>query len=339
MKFRGVGIVAASVALTLSGVAVSSLQASASSLKTVTFAYDFPGPDFELTPIVVAQDLGYFKAAGLNVKVEFPPNTSTTTQLLATGGAQIGFVTTTDMGVAVNAGVPVEAIGNYSMANNWALFAKPGVSLTAANIHKELLNKRIFSYGDTWTESMLPFVLRYAGLTTSQVKIVTNPTGNDLTDLLAGKVDISTSTTNYELPGFTGSGTKGSESQLLGISVGAPNIPVWVYATTHSYAAANPATLKAFMSAVAKATKWAAQNTTQAATDFTNAYPKSGYTPAYNQQGWKLTVPFLTNSKDQYFTQSDAQWKTLSTALKSIKLISKVPAPSSYYTNAFLPAS
>ena len=339
MKIRRFSAVAASVALSLTGVVTASLHASAASLTTVTFAYDFPGPDFELTPIVVAQDLGFFKAAGLNVKVVFPPNTSTTTQLLATGGAQIGFVTTTDMGVAVNAGVPVEAIGNYSMENNWALFAKPGVSLTAANLHKELAGKRIFSYGDTWTEAMLPFVLRYAGLTSSQVKVVTNPTGNDLTDLLAGKVDISTSTTNYELPGFTGSKTKGKESQLLGISVGAPNIPVWVYATTHSFAKANPATLKAFMSAVSKATKWASVHSTQAAADFTKAYPKSGYTPAYNLQGWQLTVPFLTNSKDQYFTQTNAQWQTLATALKSIKLISKVPAPSTYYTNAFLPAS
>jgi len=340
MFIRRYGAVALSVALSAVGLVTSSAgAASAASLKTVTFAYDFPGPDFELTPIVVAQKLGYFTSAGIKVNVIFPPNTSTTTQLLATGGANIGFITTTDMGVAVNAGVPVESIANYSMSNNWALFAKPGVSLTAAKIKSQLQGKTIFSYGDTWTNAMLPFVLKYAGLTTSQVKVVTNPTGNDLTDLLAGKVDVSTSTTNYEIPGFTGSGTKGTETTLLGTSVGAPNIPVWVYATTKNYASANSATLKAFLGAVAKATAWAVANPTAAAADFTNAYPKSGYTPAYNKQGWALTVPFLKNSAGKYFVQTDSQWTTLANALKSIKLITKVPAASTYYTNAFLPAS
>ena len=329
---------AATGALALGSVAlIGGAASSAASLTKVTFAYDFPGPDFELTPVVVAQDRGYFKAAGINVNVIFPPDTSTTTKLLAQGVANVGFITTTDMGVAVNAGAPVLSVANYSMRNNWALFAKPGTKLTPGNLTAALKGKRIFSYGDTWTESMLPFVLRYAKLKSSQVKIITDPTGNDLTDLIAGKVDISTSTTNYEIPGFQGSGVKGHEVQLLGTKVGAPDIPIWVYAVTKSYAAAHGATVKAFLSAVKKATVWAAANPAAAAADFDRAYPKSGYTNAYNLSGWKLTIPFLTNAQHQYFTQSNAQWTTLAHALKSIHLITSVPAPSTYYTNKFLP--
>ena len=339
MKFNRLGVLATTGSLLAGSLAVLAVGpgASAASLAKVTFAYDFPGPDFELTPLVVAQDQGFFKAAGLNVSVIFPPNTSTTTKLLTTGGADVGFLTTTDMGVAVNAGAPVLSIANYSMKNNWALFAKPGTTLTPANLSKALKGKKIFSYGDTWTEAMLPFVLKKAGLSTSQVKIITDPTGNDLTNLLAGKVNFSTSTTNYEIPGFQGSGQKGQLTQLLGTAVGAPDIPIWVYAVTKSFAAAHGATAKAFLSAVKKATIWAAANPVKAASEFTKAYPKSGYTPAYNQSGWKLTIPFLTNAAGQYFTQTNAQWTTLATALKSVKLISSVPSPSSYYTNKFLP--
>ncbi len=336
MRFRRFASLATAAALG-AGSLVLGAAASSAATKTITFAYDFPGPDFELTPVVVAQDLGYFKAAGLKVNVSFPPDTSSTTKLLATGSADIGFLTTTDMGVAVNAGAPMLSVANYSMRNNWALFAKPGTKLTPGNLTAALRGKRIFSYGDTWTESMLPFVLRFAKLTNQQVKIVTAPTGNDLTDLLAGKVDISTSTTNYEIPGFQDSGTKGREVQLLGTKVGAPDIPVWVYAVTRSYAASHGATVKAFLSAVKKATVWAAANPVKAAADFSRAYPKSGYTNAYNLEGWKLTIPFLTNAHHQYFTQTNAQWSTLAHALKSINLISKVPAPSTYYTNKFLP--
>ena len=340
MNLRRLGLTAASSILVLTGAvtAATTASSSAASLKSVTFAYDFPGPDFELIPVVVAEDRGYFTAHGLSVKVDFPSNTSSTTQFLTTGTAQFGFITTTDMAVAVNVGAPLLSIANYSMRNNWALFAKPGVSLQAKALHKTLLGKRIFSYGDTWTEAMLPFVLKYAHLTASQVKIITNPTANDLTYLLAGKVDFSTSTTNYELPGFAGSHVKGQLSQLLGTQAGAPNIPIWVYAVTKSYAHANPATVKAFLAAILEATKWAASHQVAAAKDFDKAYPKSGYTNAYNALGWKLTVPFLTNTQHRYFTETNAQWSTLTTALKGIKLITKVAAPSSYYTNTYQPA-
>ena len=336
-RFGALAITGSLVLTSLAGVVAATGGASASSLTKVTFAYDFPGPDFELTPIVVAQDQGFFKAAGLKVDVKFPPDTSTTTKMLATGSANIGFITTTDMGVAVDVGAPVLSVANYSMSNNWAMFAKPGTKLNLSDLKSVLKGKKIFSYGDTWTEAMLPFVLRKAGLSANQVHIVTDPTGNDLTDLLAGKVDFSTSTTNYEIPGFVGSKTKGSLVTVLGTAVGAPDVPIWVYAVTRSYAASHGATVKKFLSAVKKATIWAAKNPTAAAADFSKAYPKSGYTNAYNKLGWKLTVPFLTNSKGQYFTQTNAQWSTLATALKSIKLISKVPAPSTYYTNKFLP--
>jgi hypothetical protein len=78
---------------------------------------------------------------------------------------------------------------------------------------------------------------------------------------------------------------------------------------------------------------------TQAATLFDKAYPASGYSNAYSLSGWQLTIPFLTNAQGKYFVETNAQWATLSAALKSIGQISKVPAPSSYFTNKFLPAT
>jgi len=339
MKIRLAGALALSASLMTLGFAVASGPSVAAPLKAVTFAYDFPGPDFELIPVVVAQKEGFFAKAGLNVTVKFPPNTSTTSLMLSTGAADVGFVTTTDMGVAVDKKVPLLSIANYSMSNNWALFAKPGVKLDAAHLKSQLKGKRIFSYGDTWTEAMLPFVLKHAGLSASQVKIVTDPTAIDLNYLLAGKVDISTSTTNYEIPGFEGAKVKGKLTQLLGSAVGAPNIPIWDYATTRSYASSHGANLSAFMSAIAKATAWAVARPTQAAALFDATYPQSGYTNAYNLSGWKLTIPYLKNAAGKYFVETTAQWATLSRALKSIGLIAKVPAPSSYFTNKFIPAS
>ncbi len=331
-RFRVAALVAS---LILPAIALSG-PASAVPLTKVTFAYDFPGPDFELIPVVVAEHRGYFAAHGLSVHVVFPPDTSTTSKMLATGSADIGFVTTSDMGVALNAGVPLVSIANYSMRNNWALFAKPGVSLKAATLHATLKGKRIFSYGDTWTEAMLPYVLKFAHLTTSQVSIVTSPAGNDLTSLLAGKVDFATNTTNYEGPNFAGSHQKGHLSQLLGTSAGAPDIPIWVYATSTSYASAHSAKVTAFMAAIRQATAWAVAHPAAAAGVFDMAYPKSGYSDSYNKLGWSLTIPFLTNAARQYFTQTSAEWAAVATALKRVGLITKAKPPTTYYTNRFL---
>ncbi len=299
MKLRLAGALALSATLVTLGVTLSSGASGAAPLTSVKFAYDFPGPDFELIPLVVAQKEGFFSAAGLSVKVVFPSNTSSTALMLATGSAQVGFVTTTDMGVAVDKKVPIVSIGNYSMSNNWAIFAKPGVKLTAANLKSELKGKSIFSYGDTWTEAMLPFVLKRAGLTTSQVDIKVEPTAIDTTWLLAGKVDFSTSTTNYEIPGFQGAKVKGQLSELLGTAVGAPNIPIWDYATTKSYAASNGANLKAFMSAIAKATAWAVANPVKAATLFDKTYPAQWLHQRVQPLGVAVDDPLLEERRGQ----------------------------------------
>lgn len=203
MNFRSRRVIMAAVVLAGSSLGLVAASGSVSATPTpkttpaltkVTYAYDWITPDMELIPVVVAAKEGYFKAHGLNVNVIFPPSTSTTAKFLALGKADIGFITTTDMADAVANKVPLLSIANYSMSNNWGLFTKPGVTIPLS----KLRGKRIFSYGDTWTDAMLPFVLKKAGLTASDVSIVTGT--NDVAFLLDGKTDFSTSTTNYEIP-------------------------------------------------------------------------------------------------------------------------------------------
>lgn len=329
-------LLAASGSSSASTTASSSPGSSSSASGGVTklnFVWDFPGPDFGLVPLVAADKLGYFQKEHLSVNVKFPPDTSTTVKELTTGGGQIGFVTTTDMAVAVNAHADVLSIGNYSMKNNWELFSKPGTKISLAT----LKGKSIFSYGDTWTEAMIPFVLRAAHLSSKQVKVITDPSGNGTTFLLSGRVDVATGTSNYDLASFTGQ--KGKFYRLLGIDAGCPNIPIWVYATTSSYAKTHATQLREFMTAVSEGTKWAVAHPTQAAHYFDKAYPNTGDSDTYNLVGWKTTIPYLTNASGQYFTQSDAQWTQVAKALKSIKLISSVPTPGTYFTNKYLPSS
>ena len=133
-------------ALTVVGISLGNNSSQSSSTATIRFVYDFPGPDFALIPVVVAKEKGYFADQGLTVNVSFPPTTSTTALELSQGAGDIGFVTTTDMAVAVANKIPLVSVANYSMSNNWALFTKPGTPLSLST----LKGKTVFSYGDTW---------------------------------------------------------------------------------------------------------------------------------------------------------------------------------------------
>jgi putative hydroxymethylpyrimidine transport system substrate-binding protein len=336
MKKRFLRTALSAAVLASSGLVVASMTtvgaASGASTTKVNFVYDFPGPDMELIPIVVGQDQGFYKAAGLDVNTLFPASTSSTSAMLATGAGDIGFITTSDMADAIQAKVPLLSVANYSMSNNWTIFAKPGSSLTAS----DLKGKRIFSWGDTWTNTMLGFVLKHFGLTSKQITVVT--ASDDTPLLMDGKIDFDTSTTNYAVPAIEGADNGKQPVMFTGSQIGVPNIPIWNYAVTQSYAAKNPATIKAFLSATLAATKWAITNPKQAVADFVKMYPKSGYTPAYSTTGWALTIPLLTNSAGKFFVETSAQWATLDQGLIATGQIKTAPAPTSYFTNKFDPA-
>jgi putative hydroxymethylpyrimidine transport system substrate-binding protein len=302
-------------------------------LTKVTYAYDWIGPDMEIIPVLAAQKEGFFKAEGLDVSVIFPPTTSSTSQFLASGKAQVGFITTADMADAVAHKAPLLSIANYSMSNNWGLFTKPGVKISLA----ELKGKTIFSYNDNWTDAMLPFVLKRAGVTLSQVRVVTGT--NDVAELLAGKINFSTNTTNYEVP-YIRAATKnhaGPGEILTGAEIGIPNIPIWNYASTTGYAAHHAKVLREFLAAVLEGTKWSIKNSTAGVKLLDSTYPANGETFGTNVQAWNLTIPLLTNSAGKFFTETNAQWATLDAALKATNQISKIPSPSTYYTNAYQP--
>mgnify|MGYP003347867944 CR=1 FL=1 len=242
----------------------------------------------------------------------------------------LGLVTTTDMAAAIEANVPVVSIANYSQSNNWGLFTKPGVDISIDTIK----GKTISGFGDTWTNAMLPFVLKTAGLTDADVKVVT--VDNDTPLLLSGKVDIATNTTNYLAPAVLDE-TGMAPGVLLAKDAGAPDVPIWVYAGQSAWLDAHPEAASAWLAATAQATEWAIANPEDAVTAFEKAYPDNGYSHSYNLAGWQATVAVLKNQAGQLFTQTDAQWQQLADALVGIGALAKAQSPSAYYTNKYLP--
>lgn len=302
--------------------------AAAADLHKIRMVYDWSTADFELIPTAVAQAEGFYKDAGLDVSVLFPPDNSTTVRMLASGQGDIGYDAVTDVVFAAAQGIPITSIAFYSQSNNWGLIGPPGTTIDLST----LKGKKIGIYTDSWTKAMMPYILAKAGLKEGDVQEII-ATDDDIPMMLTKKIDYATNCSNYALADVLPT-LKKEPAMLVGPAVGVPDIPVWDYTTTKSFGAAHGDEVKAFLAATEKGMVWASTHQAQAVADLIKLYPSAG-TVAYNTVGWKDTVPVL-KGPGGYMTQSDQQWTGIAQALANTKQIPKVLPASSYYTNDYL---
>jgi putative hydroxymethylpyrimidine transport system substrate-binding protein len=234
----------------------------------------------------------------------------------------------TDVVFAAAQGIPVTSIAFYSQSNNWGLFAPPRepIDLSA------LKGKKIGIYTDSWTKALMPYILKKAGVSESDVQQII-ATDDDIPMMLSKKIDYATNCSNYALADVLPT-LKKEPAMLIGPAVGVPDIPVWDYATTKNFGTAHPDTVKAWLAATQKGMIWASTHQAEAVADLIKLYPSAG-SVAYNAVGWKVTIPLLKGSAG-YMTQSDEQWTVIAQALADTKEIPKVLPASSYYTNDYL---
>jgi ABC-type nitrate/sulfonate/bicarbonate transport system substrate-binding protein len=308
----------------------SGSETGTAAVKKISLVYDWSAVDFEAVPLAVAKSEGMFAKAGIDVDLILPPDDSTTVKLLGSGQGDIGFATTADVVITRGQGADVVSIGNYSQVNNWGLIARPGEKIDLT----QLKGTKIGVFADNWTQAMMPFVLKAAGLGESDVQQVIFD-GDDVAPLLANKLDLTTNTTNFAIAQVQEAVGK-KPTVMLAKEFGAPDIPVWVYVAGQKWLDANGDTAKAFLSAIKEATQWAIDNPEAAVTDFEKVYPDNGSSHAYNLAGWQATAEVMIGP-DGLLTQRESQWSELTDALMSIGALDKADAPATYYTNDYLP--
>jgi len=302
---------------------------TASGLSTIRLVYDWPGVDFEAVPIAVGLKQGLYKKHGLNVDLVLPPNNQTTVKMLAVGKGDIGFDSTVDVVFARAAQIPVVSIANYTQDNNWGLVAKPGTTIDLSSLR----GKSIGVFTDSWTKAMMPYVLKAGNVSASDVKQIIFQS-NDLSPMLAGKINIATNTTNFAVAQVQ-SATGKKPSIMLATQFGAPNVPIWVYIATGSWLSAHGSEARAFLAATKEALAWSIAHPQAAVNDFAAVYPKNGSSPKYNLDGWLATIPHLKGSYP-LLTQRAPEWTQVVSALRSVNLLSTSFPASAYYTNKYL---
>jgi NitT/TauT family transport system substrate-binding protein/putative hydroxymethylpyrimidine transport system substrate-binding protein len=189
-----------------------------------TLVLDFQ-PNAVHSGIYAAQANGFFKDAGLDLKIQEPSSTADSAKLLETGRADFAVMDINDFGIARERGLDLVAIA--------AIVQRPLASVIARDPDEirtpaDLAGKTIGVTGVPSDDAVLDAVLRSGGVDPSDVHPVTIGF-NAVASLAAGKVDAATAFWNAE----------GVQLQQMGVPIrdfrvdqfGAPRYPELVVAT------------------------------------------------------------------------------------------------------------
>jgi NitT/TauT family transport system substrate-binding protein len=184
----------AASASTSSSASASSAPAASGSATALTVGLGYI-PSVQFAQFYLAQQAGYYAAAGLTVKLsnDIDPNLITK---IGQGAIDIGEADGTSVIPAVSQGIPIVYTATLLGTFPDVVIAKASSGITKA---ADLKGKTIGipgKYGSSWI--MLQALLKSAGLTTSDVKIVDYPDFGQAAALQQGAVDAATGFTNNE---------------------------------------------------------------------------------------------------------------------------------------------
>lgn len=159
--------------------------ASAADLQHVNFALNYlvGGP---ATGFIYANKLGLYQRAGLDVSIQEGRGSSTTAQLVATGGADIGYAESSAVMQVKAKGAPITMFSAIYPINSMAIIAlKDGPIKTAADIK----GKRLAVTLGTSQAILLDPILKKIGLTQDDVQLMNIDSSAMAPVLLQGRVD------------------------------------------------------------------------------------------------------------------------------------------------------
>jgi NitT/TauT family transport system substrate-binding protein len=154
--------------------------------RAVTLLLGFQ-PDVQFAPFYLAQQAGYFAAAGLDVTIEYSDDVI---RLVADGQSEFGVADATDVMIGRTTGIPIKYVATLYDRFPVALIGAPDVVPAEPS---ELAGLRIGTpgrFGSSW--HALLALLDAGGLTPEDVTIREYPQFNQVQGLLNGDVDLIT---------------------------------------------------------------------------------------------------------------------------------------------------
>ena len=273
---------------------------------------------------------GYYKAAGLDVKVVEGNGSGNTAQMVAANQSQIAYADAVAISQLIAKGAPMKVLSTVYQSNPNAVLA-----LKKSNIKsvKDLAGKKVGVPSGSSQTTMLPLFLTANGLKESDLSLINMPPTSMVPSLLQGQVDaILGSIDAYQIQ---------LEAQGAALDVyrfadhGVPTVSTSIFAS-NSYIKDNPEVVKKFIAASLKGWSFALDNPDKTVKDLKATFPNMNEKLAASELA-AITPLFCSGGAKYIGKAEDALWTKSQDLLSQVKLLPAGQDPKSYYTNDYLP--
>jgi putative hydroxymethylpyrimidine transport system substrate-binding protein len=293
----------------------------------------YPNPDH--AGIYMAQKLGYFEEAGLDVDIQTPSDPAAPMKLLAAGRSDLAISYEPEVMLAREQGLDVEAVAAIvnRPLTSMIWLKKSGIGGVAG-----LRGKTIATAGIPYQDAYLKTILARAELKPADVKTVNVGFGL-LPALLGGQAEAV-------LGGF--SNVEGVDLRLRGSApvvtpvdkLGVPTYDELVLVARGEQLEDDPRAIRLFIAALARGTAAAAANPKAAAKALLEANPDLD--PKLTRAELAVTLPLLAPARSDdrpYGYMAPDQWREFSGWMRDNELVDGLPATSELLSNDYLPGA
>ncbi|MDX6347060.1 MAG: NitT/TauT family transport system substrate-binding protein [Streptomyces sp.] len=336
---RAIPVLSAATLLAATGCSAQNSGSSAvKGLTTVTLALDWT-PNTNHTGIYVAQQLGWFKDAGIDLKI-VPYGSTAPETLIANHKA--------DFGISYQEGITTARSAGQDITSVYAVTQKTDVTVAVRadrsdiTSPKDLDGKTYAGFGAAYERPLLQKVIRDAGGKGDFKQVTLNTSA--YAALYAGKADFA-----MPMPTWEGLEAKLSGRPLKNFQLsdyGFPAIYSTLIASSDQYLKKNPAVAKKFLAAVNKGYQYAAKNPDKASDLLIKANSSVLTNTELVKQSERLLAKEYYRASDgtiggqsakRWQAFADFEYKAGLLADANGKKLTKAPDTSAFFTTTYLP--
>jgi putative hydroxymethylpyrimidine transport system substrate-binding protein len=288
-------------------------------------------PNADHAGIYMAQKLGYFKEAGLDVSIDSPSDPTAPLKLVAAGQSDLAISYEPEVALGHDKGLDLVAIG--------ALVNRPLTSLiwlgkSGIKGVGDLRGKTVATAGIPYQEAFLKTILARVKLSASDVKTVNVGFGL-LPALLGGSAQAMLG--GYSNVEGVDLRQRGKDPVITPVDqLGVPTYDELVLVANRSALAEDPQKFRLFVAALQRGTEAAVKQphaATQAVLEANN-----GLDPKLTEAEVEATLPLLAarTPNQPYGYMNPAEWSTFAGWMRDNGLIQSLPDPSELLSNSYL---
>jgi NitT/TauT family transport system substrate-binding protein len=327
MKKPGIRLLRAA-ALLVAAVTIAA-PARAADPYPITFQLNYPAAGFN-AGFELASKKGFYKDAGLDVKIEPGNGSQITAQLIAAGKVDIGFADSAPVMKLIAQGAKIKILATILQGNPNQLTA---LKKTGINSVADIKGRAVAMPNGGSQVAMFPLILAANGLQESDVKLVNMPPDSMVASLIQGQVDAILGSVDYFAIQLKKVGAETTNFPF--IDNGAPTVSTSIVAS-ESFLAAHPDIAKAFVAASLKGWYGAIDDPTAAVAALTEMFPDASAELAPAQlEATKLLM--CVNRAKYVGKATPEQWTDTVKILNKIGILPAETPATSYYTYDFLP--